>query len=276
MANKEEVLKLKEIARNLRIDVVKMLHKSQSGHTGGSLGQMDMMVGMYFHAMNYDVKNPLWEDRDRFILSCGHCCPALYACLAHAGFFPKEKLDTLRQLGSDLQGHPKKNPELGIEMSSGSLGQGMGLANGIALAARVKGKNYKVYSMQSDGESQSGVLWEGAMLAAHYKLDNRIAMLDYNGIQIDGFTKDIMEVDPLREKFQAFGWNVLVIDGNDMAEVIDALDVAKDHKGVPTIILGRTLLGKGVSIFENKPQYHGVAPSDEEFEVALKELASGQ
>ena len=272
MANQEEVKQLQEVARRLRIDVCKMLNKSKSGHTGGPLGQMEMTVGLYFHAMKYDVKNPTWADRDRYILSCGHCCPGLYVALAEAGFFPKEELWNLRQVGSILQGHPKMNVEVGIEMSTGSLGQGMGLANGIAMAAKLGKKDYTVYSMQSDGECQSGVLWEGAMLAAQYKLDNRIALLDYNGIQIDGFVEDIMEVSPLKKKWEAFGWHVIEIDGNEMAEVLDGLDEAKKVSGKPTLILARTILGKGVSIFENKPKYHGVPPSDEELEIALKEL----
>lgn len=275
MTNSEEVARLKEVARNLRIDVVKMLNSAKSGHTGGSLGMMDMMTALYFHSMKYDVKHPTWEDRDRFILSCGHCCPALYACLAEAGFFPKEELMKLRTLGATLHGHPKMNPEIGIEMSSGSLGQGMGLANGIAMAAKLAGKDYKVYSMHSDGETQSGVLWEGAMSAAHYKLDNRIGLLDYNGIQIDGFVEDVMQVDPLKEKFEYFGWHVFLIDGNNMEEILNALDEAQNVKGKPAMILGRTALGKGVSIFENNPKYHGVAPSDEELTVALKELGNG-
>lgn len=252
--------------------MVRMLNNARSGHTGGSLGMMDMMVGLYFHAMNYDARRPTWADRDRFILSAGHCCPALYVCLAEAGFFPKDELNKLRKLGATLHGHPKMNVEMGIEMSTGSLGQGMGLSNGIALAARLAGKNYRVYSMHSDGETQSGVLWEGAMTAAHYKLDNRIGLLDYNGIQIDGFVEDVMQVAPLKEKFESFGWEVLPIDGNDMEEVVDALDEAKNIKGKPILILGRTTLGKGVSIFENIPKYHGVPPSDEELKIALREL----
>lgn len=274
MANQTEVKKLEEIARRLRVDIVTMLNTAKSGHTGGPLGMMDMMTALYFYAMNYKVNNPTWEDRDRFILSCGHCCPALYVCLAEAGYFPKEELSKLRRLGSTLHGHPKMNPEIGIEMSTGSLGQGMGLANGIAMAAKLAGKDYKVYSMHSDGETQSGVLWEGAMSAAHYKLDNRVALLDYNGIQIDGFVEEVMQVAPLREKFIYFGWEVFSVDGNNMAEIIDALDEAKKVKGKPVMIIGKTTLGKGVSIFENNPKYHGVPPSDEELKTALKELGA--
>lgn len=272
MTDLKKVDELREIARLLRIDVVKMINKAKSGHTGGSLGMMDMLVGLYFHVMKYDAKNPTWENRDRFILSAGHCVPALYACLAQAGFFPKEELMTLRQLGSRLQGHPKYTPEMGIEMSTGSLGQGMSVANGIALGARVNNQEHTVYSMHTDGESEEGMLWEAAMLAGHYKLDNRICMLDHNNIQIDGFCTEVMNPAPLDDKFKAFGWWVKVIDGNDMAEIVDALDESKTVKGKPKMIIGKTTLGRGVSIFENKPSYHGVPPSDEELKIALKEL----
>lgn len=272
MPTQEKIQELKEIARELRIDVLKMLHKAKSGHTGGPLGMMEMMVALYFYQMRHDPKNPTWPDRDRFILSNGHCAPALYVCLAKAGYFPHEELSHLRQLGSPLQGHPKRKPEWGIEMSTGSLGQGCSIANGIALAARLDQKSYNVYSMHSDGEAQEGMFWEGVMAAGHFKLDNRIGLLDYNGIQIDGYNEDIKDVFPLDEKFKAFRWKVFSIDGNNMEEVLDALDEAKKVKGQPTMIVARTLLGKGVSIFENKPKYHGVAPSDEELAIALKEL----
>lgn len=274
MPTQDKIQELKEIARLLRIDTLKMLHKAKSGHTGGPLGMMEMMVALYFYKMRYDSKNPLWEDRDRFILAAGHCAPALYSCLAHAGYFPKSEMDHLRQFGSALQGHPKLKPEWGIEMSTGSLGQGMSVGNGIALSARLDGKKYRVYSMHSDGEAQEGMLWEAAMAAGHYKLDNRCGLLDYNGIQIDGFNKDIKDVSPLEDKFVAFRWKVFSIDGNKMEEVVEALDEAEKVKGQPTMIIARTLLGKGVSIFENKPQYHGVTPSDEELKIALKELGS--
>lgn len=272
MSSREKIQELKEIARQLRIDILKMLHQAKSGHTGGPLGMMEMMVALYFYKMRHDPKNPLWKDRDRFILSNGHCAPALYACLARSGYFPKEELSYLRQLGSPLQGHPKRKPEWGIEMSTGSLGQGLSIANGIAMAARLDQKNIRVYSMHSDGEAQEGMLWEGLMAAGHYKLENRCGLLDYNGIQIDGFNKNIKDVSPLEEKIRAFHWHVLSIDGNNMEEVVQALDEAEKIKGKPTMIVARTILGKGVSIFENNPKYHGVAPSDEELRLALKEL----
>lgn len=272
MLSREKIQELKEICRILRIDVLKMLHKSKSGHTGGPLGMMEMMVALYFYKMRIDPKKPLWDERDRFILANGHCAPALYACLAHAGYFPKSEMDHLRQLGSPLQGHPKLKPEWGIEMSTGSLGQGMSVGNGMAMSARLDGKKFRVYSMHSDGEAQEGMLWEAAMAAGHYKLDNRCGLLDYNGIQIDGFNKDIKDVSPLEDKFTAFRWKVFSIDGNVIEEVVEALDEAEKVKGQPTMIIARTILGKGVSIFENKPQYHGVTPSDEELKIALQEL----
>ncbi len=268
-ANIEE---LKEIARQLRVDCLKMLHKAKSGHTGGPLGIMDIIAVLYFHAMRHDPKNPRWEDRDRFILANGHCCPAIYVALAKAGYFPKEELDRLRQIGSPLQGHPKLKVEWGIEMSTGSLGQGMSVGNGIALAARLDKKDYWVYSMHSDGEAQEGMLWEAALSAAHYKLDRRICFLDFNGIQIDGFNKDIKDVSPLEDKFLAFRWAVRSIDGHNIPEILDAIDWAKKTPGKPKMIIAKTILGKGVSIFENLPKYHGVAPSDEELKIALKEL----
>lgn len=267
-----DIEELKKIARELRVDCLRMLHKAGCGHTGGPLGMMDIMTVLYFNAMNHDPKNPHWEDRDRFILSNGHTCPALYVCLARCGYFPKEELDHLRQLGSPLQGHPKLKIEWGIEMSTGSLGQGMSVGNGMALGARLDKKDYTIYSFHSDGEAQEGMLWEAALTAGHQKLEHRICFLDFNGIQIDGFNKDIKDVSPLEDKFLAFRWAVRSIDGNDISEIIDAIDWAKKTKGKPKMIIAKTLLGKGVSIFENKPKYHGVAPNDEEFHIAMKEL----
>jgi len=269
-----DIAELKEIARQLRIDCLKMLHKAKSGHTGGPLGMMDIMAVLYFNTMNHDPGNPRWEDRDRFILANGHTCPALYVALCRAGYFPKEELNHLRQIGSHLQGHPKMYLDWGIEMSTGSLGQGMSIGNGIALGARLDKKDYTVYSFHSDGEAQEGMLWEGAMSAGFRKLDNRICFLDYNNIQIDGFNKELKDVEPLADKFVAFHWAVRSIDGNNMEEILDAIDWAKQTKGKPKMIIANTVLGKGVSIFENKPKYHGVAPSDEELAISLKELGA--
>lgn len=275
MMKTAQIAELQEIARQLRIDCLKMLHKAQSGHTGGPLGIMDIMAVLYFHVMNHDPKNPRWEDRDRFILSNGHCCPALYVVLCRAGYFPKEELNHLRQIGSHLQGHPKMYLDWGIEMSTGSLGQGMSISNGIALGARLDKKDYTVYSMHSDGEAQEGMFWEGTMAAGFHRLENRICFLDYNGIQIDGFNKDIKDVSPLEDKFLAFRWAVKTIDGNNIPEILDAVEWAKKTKGKPKMIVAKTILGKGVSIFENKPKYHGVAPTDDELKIALKELGEG-
>lgn len=274
MPSSEKIKELQEIARLLRIDVLKMLHKAKSGHTGGPLGMMEMMVALFFYKMRHDSKNPLDENRDRFILANGHTAPALYACLGHAGYFPKSEYQNLRQLGSPLQGHPKYKPQWGIEMSTGSLGQGMSIGNGLALAARLDKRNTRIYSMHSDGEAQEGMLWEGAMSAGFRKLDNRCCFLDFNNVQIDGFNKDIKDVSPLDDKFKSFGWHVMTIDGNNMEEVVNSLDEAEKIKGKPTMIIAKTLIGKGVSIFENKPAYHGVTPSDAELKIALTELGA--
>ncbi len=268
------IAELKEISRKLRIDMLKMLHKAKSGHTGGPLGMMEMMVALYFEVMQIDPKNPTWSDRDRFVLANGHTCPALYVCLAELGYFPKSELQQLRQLGSPLQGHPKLKVAWGIEMSTGSLGQGMSIANGIALGAKLDGKNYTVFSMHSDGEAQEGMFWEGAMSAGFRKLENRICLLDWNNVQIDGFNDKIKDVSPLDEKLKAFGFHVQMIDGNNMQEVVDALKEAKLVRGKPKMIIAKTIIGKGVSIFENQPKYHGVTPSDAELEIALKELGA--
>ncbi|MBX7149537.1 transketolase [bacterium] len=272
--SKPSIDQLNDTARRLRINILKMVHKAKCGHTGGPLSLIDMMVGLYFYKMRVDPKTPKNPNRDRFVMSTGHACPALYACLIEKGFIPEAEMWTLRGLGSPLQGHPKYKLEYGIEMSTGSLGQGMSVANGMALAGKLDKKDYRVYSMESDGGAQEGMMWEGAMTAGYKGLDNRCAMLDYNGIQIDGFVKNVKDVHPLADKFKAFNWHVLEIDGHNMQQICDALDEAEATKGKPTMILGKTIMGKGVSIFENKPQYHGVAPSDDELAVALKELGA--
>lgn len=270
--SKPSIAQLEDIARDLRVLILKMVHHAKCGHTGGPLSCIDMLAALYFYKMRHDPKNPQWEERDRFVLSAGHTAPALYACLIQAGYIPEEEMWRLRKLGSPLQGHPKRKLEWGIEMSTGSLGQGMSVANGMALAARIDQKKYRVYSLESDGGAQEGMMWEGAMSAAHYKLDNRVALLDYNGIQIDGFVKDVKEVAPLDKKFESFGWHVFNVDGHNMKEIVRALDEAEEIKGKPSVIIGRTIMGKGVGIFENKPKYHGVAPTDEEMDRAMKEL----
>ncbi len=266
---KERIAVLEEKARNLRIDIVRMLHKSQSGHTGGSLSAIDMIAALYFHTMNHRPEDPAWPDRDRFVLCKGHAAPAQYVALAEAGYFPKEDLMMLRRLGSHLQGHPDSKSTPGVEVCTGSLGQGLSMANGIALGLRLDGRESRVYAIMGDGELQEGQVWEAAMAAAHYRLDNLCALVDANGLQIDGEVGKVMNVESIPDKFRAFGWNVLEIDGHDLGAIVGALDAAAAAKGTPTVIVARTVKGKGVSFFENKASYHGVPPSDEELPRAL-------
>jgi transketolase len=266
----DRITQLEETARQLRISIVKALHKSQSGHTGGSLSAIDMVTALYFHKMRHNPADPSWPERDRFVLSKGHAAPALYAALAESGYFPKEDMMTLRRLGSHLQGHPDCKGTPGVDVCTGSLGQGLSMANGMALGLKADGKDSRVYAILGDGELQEGQIWEAAMAAAHYKLDNLCAMIDANNLQIDGEVSRVMNVAPITDKFQAFGWNVLDIDGHDMGAIVGALDAAETVKGKPTVIVARTVKGKGVSFFENKASYHGVPPSDEELPRALE------
>ena len=275
MVRKEEIDRLKEIARLIRIDILKMLNRAGSGHTGGSLSAVEILTALYFLKMRHDPKRPHWEERDRFILSKGHAAPALYATLARAGYFPREELMTLRKLGSHLQGHPDMNTTPGVEVSTGSLGQGLSMANGMALSARLDGKASRVYVLMGDGEQQEGQVWEAAMTSSHYKIDNLCAFVDRNGLQIDGPTKEIMDIDPLVSKWKAFGWYVSAIDGHSLEEILNALNQAETVKGTPSMFIASTIKGKGVSIFENKVKYHGVAPTDEELKIALSELGEG-
>lgn len=265
-------MKLEETACQIRINIINMLEKSQSGHPGGSLSLAEIMSVLYFKEMNIDPSNPKLEDRDRFVLSKGHGAPVLYAALAERGFFPKEELDSLRKIDSMLQGHPDMKGTPGVDMTTGSLGQGLAAANGMALAGKIDNKDYRVYSVIGDGECQEGLIWEAAMLAAHYKLDNLTVFLDHNGLQIDGKNKDIMNIEPIDEKFKSFGWNVLKIDGHSIDDIIEAIDEAKRTKGQPTIIIANTFKGKGVSFMENQAGWHGKAPSAEEACKALEEL----
>ncbi len=263
---------LDEIARKLRIDIITMVHRANCGHFGGPFSCIDMIAALYFYKLNFDPKNPTDANRDRFVLSSGHNCAALYATLSAVGAIPRDELVNFRKLGSPLQGHPKMKPEWGIEMSTGSLGQGMSISNGMALSARLTKKNYRVFSLETDGGSEEGMFWEGAMTAAHYKLANRCILFDFNNVQIDGFMTDIKNIEPIADKLRAFKWHVIPINGHDMKEICAALDEAEKITDKPTAILGKTIIGKGVSIFENKPKYHGVAPTDEEFATAMKEL----
>ena len=263
---------LKEIARNIRKDIVSMIHTSKSGHPGGSLSAVEILTALYFDEMNIDPNNCKMEDRDRFVLSKGHAAPVLYATLAHKGYFDKEELKGLRRINRMLQGHPDMKGIPGVEMSTGSLGQGFSVACGMAMASKLDNAPWRVYTLLGDGEVQEGIVWESAMSAAHYKLDNMVAFLDYNGLQIDGKTEDVMNIGPIVDKFKAFGWNVIEIDGHDFDQIFAALDMAKETVGKPTMIIAKTIKGKGVSFMENQAGWHGAAPSDSDLETALLDL----
>jgi len=273
MANKQLSVKELEVkAKEIRRLIIEMIACAGSGHPGGSLSATDLVTALYFHVLRFNSKDPQWPDRDRFHMSKGHCCPLWYAVLAETGYFPKEKLLTLRKFGSILQGHPDRGTP-GIESASGSLGQGLSIALGMSLAAKVDKKDYRVYCLLGDGEAQEGNIWEAAMATSHFACDNLCAMLDYNGFQIDGKVKEIMNLEPLAAKWQAFGWNTIEIDGHNMQEILSAYEKAKTVKGRPSIIIARTIKGKGVSFMENVVGFHGKAPTKEEAEKALKELA---
>jgi transketolase len=263
---------LKKQAKTIRIEILKMLTEAGSGHTGGSLSAADIVTALYFYKMRYNPNDPKWRERDRFILSKGHAAPLLYAALALSGYFDKSILKTLRKLGSPLQGHPSSRMLPGVEISTGSLGQGLSVANGIAIGLKIDGLSSRVYCLLGDGEIQEGQVWEAAMTAGHYRLDNLCAIIDNNGLQIDGHCCDVMSIEPIVDKWIAFGWYVIDIDGHDMEAILDALNEAETVKGKPTMIVARTIKGKGVSFFEGKVEYHGIAPTKEELERALKEL----
>lgn len=269
----ELIESLEEHAKAIRRDVIKMLAGAGSGHPGGSLSCADIVAALYFHVMRHNPATPDWPDRDRFLMSKGHCAPSWYAALARAGYFPAAWLDRLRKLDSPLQGHPDMLKTPGVEMSSGSLGQGLSIANGMALAARLDGRDYRVYVLLGDGEIQEGQIWEAAMTAAHHKLDNICAAVDNNGLQIDGHIDEIKSLGSIAAKWESFGWNVIEIDGHDMKQICEAYDRARTVKGLPTVIVARTVKGKGVSFMENKVDYHGVAPTEKEREAALAEMA---
>ncbi|MFA5410375.1 MAG: transketolase [Candidatus Omnitrophota bacterium] len=266
-----QVRELEARAKEIRRLIIQMLAKAGSGHPGGSLSSTDLITVLYFSVLRHDPKNPHWPERDRFHMSKGHCCPLWYAVLAESGYFPKEKLLTLRQLGSLLQGHPDRRTP-GVDVASGSLGQGLSVALGMSLSARLDKKDYRVYVLLGDGETQEGNIWEAAMAASHYQCDNLCAILDYNGFQIDGKTCDIMELEPVVAKWQAFGWHVIEIDGHDIKQIISAYAEAKTVKKKPVIIIAHTVKGKGVSFMENVCDFHGRAPTKEEAEKALREL----
>ena len=267
---KDDILELKQKAKELRKIIIEVVYKAQSGHPGGSLSEIDMLVALYSHKLKIDPKNPKWEDRDRFVLSKGHASPGLYAVLADKGFFPKSELGRFRQLGGMLQGHPELIIP-GVEFAGGSLGQGMSFSVGISLALKLDKKNSKVYVMIGDGESQEGVVWEASMAAAFHKLDNLTAILDKNQVQETGKTKDVMDIGDAAAKWKAFGWNVIEINGHDMGEIIKALDKAP-VKGKPTMIVSNTIKGKGVSFMELNYKFHGKAPNEEEYRKALEDI----
>ncbi|QGU00385.1 Transketolase, N-terminal section [Candidatus Syntrophocurvum alkaliphilum] len=270
--NDTSISLVKEKARLIRRDIIEMLGQAGSGHTGGSLSAADIVSCLYFWEMNIDAKNPMWENRDRFILSKGHAAPVLYSVLAQKGFFPSEQLKNLRKLGSPLQGHPDMKKLPGVEASTGSLGQGISWAVGMALAGKIDKKDYRVYTLLGDGEIQEGMVWEACMAASHYKLENLTAFVDYNGLQIDGPINEVMSPEPIAEKFRAFGWHVIGIDGHKYERIMEALNTSRDNKGKPTAIIANTIKGKGCSFMENKADWHGVAPKKEEVEKALEEL----
>lgn len=269
---KSKILELSRRANNLRVSIIEAVYNAKCGHPGGSLSIADVMAYLYFEEMNVNPGNPKDPCRDRFVLSKGHTAPALYATLAERGFFPKEDLKTLRKTNSYLQGHPDMKSVPGVDMSTGSLGQGFSVACGMALSAKLSGDSYRVYTVLGDGESQEGQVWEAAMFAAHYKLDNLVAILDLNGLQIDGPITEVMNPTPHDEKFLAFGWNVITIDAHNFEEIESAFKQARETKGKPTVIIAKSVKGKGVSYMENACEWHGQAPKEDLYKVAMADL----
>ncbi len=266
------IQELEKIAKEIRRNIIKQVYGAKSGHPGGSLSCADILTVLYFQQMNIDEKEPKNPARDRFVLSKGHCSPALYATLAERGFFEKKELSTFRNIEGNLQGHPDMNKVPGVEMTTGSLGQGLSVANGMALTSKLNHDGYRVYCLLGDGEIEEGQVWEASMTASKYKLDNLCAILDYNHLQIDGTIEEVKGLDNIEGKFKSFGFHTIVVDGHRIAELIDAFETAKLTKGKPTIIIAKTTKGKGVSFMENKAEWHGKAPSEEEYEKAMHEL----
>ena len=267
-----KILELSRIANDIRVSIIEEVYNAKCGHPGGSLSIADILTYLYFEEMNVDPKNPKAQDRDRFVLSKGHTAPALYATLALKGFFPESELATLRQVDSFLQGHPDMKGTPGVDMSTGSLGLGISTACGMALAAKVDGKSYRTYTIVGDGESEEGQVWEAAMFAAHYKLDNLCVIIDWNGLQIDGSVEEVMNPTPHDKKLEAFGFHVISIDGHDFDQIEAAFNEAKTVKGKPTAIIAKTIKGKGVSYMEDQVGWHGSAPNDEQYEKAVAEI----
>ena len=270
--NEARIIELKNTANNVRIGIIDATHAAKCGHPGGSLSIADILTYLYFEKMNIDPKNPKMENRDRFVLSKGHTAPGLYATLAHRGFFPVEDLLTLRKIDSYLQGHPDMNKVPGVDMTTGSLGLGISTACGMALAGKIENKDYRVYTIIGDGESEEGQVWEASMFASHYKLDNLCVILDLNGLQIDGPITEVMNPTPHDKKFEAFGFHVITIDGHDWCQIEAAFAEAETVKGQPTVIIAKTTKGKDVSFMENSVNWHGAAPNDEQHAQAIAEL----
>ena len=267
-----EISKLKEIAKSVRKGIVEAVYHGKSGHPGGSLSIADIMTVLYFNEMNIDEKNPKWEERDRLVLSKGHCSPALYSCLAQRGYFETKELQTFRNIESKLQGHPDMNKVPGVDMTTGSLGQGLSVANGMALSSKLNSDGLRVYCLVGDGEIQEGQIWEAMMSSAHYKLDNLCLIVDNNNLQIDGEVDKVKNIYPIDEKLKSFGFEVIKIDGHNISQIIEAFESAKKIKGKPTAIIANTIKGKGISFMENQAGWHGKAPNEEQYKQALQEL----
>lgn len=265
---------LQKIANDIRVNIVKSVYSANSGHPGGSLSCADILTVLYFNQMNINPQDPKAEGRDRFVLSKGHCAPALYSVLAQKGYFDESKLTTLRKIDSNLQGHPDMNKVPGVDMTTGSLGQGLSVANGMALSSKLDSMGYRVYCLLGDGEIEEGQVWEAAMTASKYKLDNLCVIVDNNNLQIDGEITKVKGLNKIEEKFESFGFNVISVDGNNIEQLIDAFDRAKVTKGMPTAIIAKTTKGKGVSFMENKAEWHGKAPNEEQYNIAMQELSN--
>ena len=268
----EKILNLKKMATNVRMGIIEAVFSAKSGHPGGALSCADILTCLYFSELNIDPEKPDMKDRDRFVLSKGHSCPGLYSALANRGYFPVSELKGFRHTSSIMQGHPDMKHIKGVDMSSGSLGQGFSCACGMALSAKINKQDYRTYALIGDGESQEGQIWEAIMFASHYKLDNLCLIIDNNGLQIDGKVSDVMNVMPYASKLKAFGWNVIQIDGNDIEQILDALAKAREVKGKPTAIVAKTIKGKGVSFMEDQASWHGKAPNEEQYNQAMSEL----
>lgn len=267
-----QVEQLQKMAKTVRKEIIEQVYKAQSGHPGGSLSIADILTVLYFNELNIDPKNPKWDNRDRVVLSKGHCSPALYSCLANRGFFEIKELEEFRSIEGKLQGHPDMNKVVGVDMTTGSLGQGLSAANGMAIAAKLDKKNYRVYCILGDGEIEEGQIWEAAMASSKYKLDNLCVVIDNNNLQIDGTIGEVMNSYPIDEKFKSFGFQVINIDGHNIEEIIKSFEVAKNIKDRPTCIIAKTIKGKGISFMENEVQWHGKAPNEEQYKQAIKEL----